>query len=114
MFHPEVESYLIIQSLSKDKTRIVKNKDGNEFVASNIDSIMLSKKYVIICNSWFLLHVHSRFRKQIIKLLKRSGINEKDIAVVESALCDKIYVTQNPESFIPCLMKFEELLSLKK
>lgn len=112
--HEDIESYLIIQSLSKDKTKIIKEK-GKEYVASNIDSIMLYRKAVIISDEWFMLHVHPRFTKQIVRLLKKAGVDiTKDVSKVETLFCTKVYVIQNPANFIPHLMKFEELIVLKK
>lgn len=112
-FHPEVESYLVIQSLMKDKTKVIQNK-GKDYVASNIDSIMLFKKAVIISNSSFCLHVHGRYLKQIIKLLKQAGVKQEDITHFDNGACEKVYVIQDPDIFIPHLMKFEELLNRKR
>lgn len=112
--HLEIESYLILQSLIKDKTGILKNSKGQECVASNIDSIMLQRKAVIITDEWFMLHVHHRYLKKIISLLKKSGVNIKDISHFDSGMCEKVYVTQDPTNFIPCLMKFEELIMKSK
>lgn len=111
--HPEVESYLVIQSLSKDKTKVIEKK-GKEYVASNIDSMMLYKKAVIISDDWFLLHVHSRFLKQIIRLLRKCGVKDIDISHFNEGVCYKVFVTQDPNIFIPQLMQFEEFIEEQK
>ena len=107
--HPDIESYLIAQSLSDKKIKQIE-KQGKEYVVCQIDSIMLRKNMVIISNEWFLLHVYDRFVKKIISLLIKAGVDREDISYFNDGLYTKIYVIQNPSKFIPILMKFEELI----
>lgn len=107
--HPDIESYLIAQSLSDKKIKQIE-KQGKEYVVCQIDSIMLRKNMVIISNEWFLLHVYDRFVKKIISLLIKAGVDREDISYFNDGLYTKIYVIQNPSKFIPILMKFEKLI----
>lgn len=108
--HDKIESYCVTQTLSGKEATFFK-KGGKDYAAFKLESIMLQKQRVIISNEWFLLQAQDRFVKKIISLLIKSGIYKEDISTQEDTYGSKIYVIQHPDKFIPCLMKFEELIN---